>query len=67
MGQLSTSEESINLTDPDAKKIKSNGQIKCNYNCQGAVSDDGIIVAAYVTNAASDKEQLFPVIQQGRS
>jgi transposase len=65
--QLKDDEETINLTDADAKKIKSKGQIKCNYNCQGAVSEDGVIVAAYVSNAASDKEQLFPVIKQAEA
>ena len=34
------------------------------YNCQGAVSEDGIIVAAYATNKANDKEQLQEVINQ---
>jgi transposase len=65
--QLKDDEATINLTDADAKKIKSKGLIKCNYNCQGAVSEDGIIVAAYVSNSASDKEQLFPVINQAEA
>jgi transposase len=65
--QLKDDDETINLTDADAKKIKSKGLIKCNYNCQGAVSEDGIIVAAYVSNNASDKEQLFPVINQAEA
>jgi len=65
--QLKDDEETVNLTDADAKKIKSKGLIKCNYNCQGAVSEDGIIVAAYVSNAASDKEQLLPVIKQAEA
>lgn len=54
----------INMTDKDARPIKSAGQIKTNYNCQGAVTTDGIIVAAYVSNNASDKEQLEPLISQ---
>ncbi len=57
-------EETINLTDKDARPIKSAGQIKPNYNCQGAVTSDGIIVAAYVSNNASDKGQLTPLINQ---
>ena len=53
-----------NSTDEDAKLIKSAGQIKPNYNCQGAVTEDGILVGAYVSTNASDKEQLMPLIDQ---
>jgi len=56
--------ERTNLTDKDVRLIKSAGQIKPNYNCQGAVTRDGIIVAAYVSNNASDKEHLTPLISQ---
>jgi len=55
---------STNLTDGDARLIKSAGQIKPNYNCQGAVTEDGILVGAYVSTNASDKEQLIPLINQ---
>jgi len=57
-------DEKRNLTDGDALLIKSHGEIKPNYNCQSGVTEDGIIVSAYVTNAASDKEQLLPLIKQ---
>lgn len=53
-----------NLTDEDVRLIKSAGQIKPNYNCQGAVTEDGILVGAYVSTNASDKEQLMPLINQ---
>ena len=53
-----------NLTDVDVRLIKSAGQIKPNYNCQGAVTEDGILVGAYVSSNASDKEQLVPLINQ---
>jgi transposase len=53
-----------NLTDVDVRLIKSAGQIKPNYNCQGAVTEDGILVGAYVSTNASDKEQLLPLINQ---
>lgn len=62
--QLKDDEEKINLTDGDAKMIKNKGSISTNYNCQGAVTEQGIIVSAYATNAASDKEQLQPIITQ---
>jgi transposase len=53
-----------NLSDQDARLIKSAGQIKPNYNCQGAVTEDGVLVGAYVSSNASDKEQLMPLINQ---
>lgn len=53
-----------NVTDEDVRLIKSAGQIKPNYNCQGAVTEDGILVGAYVSTNASDKEQLMPLIHQ---
>jgi hypothetical protein len=60
--QLEQEDGKINLTDADAKLIRSGGRIQSNYNCQGAVSMDGVIVAAYATSEASDKEQLTEVI-----
>lgn len=53
-----------NLTDEDVRLIKSAGQIKPNYSCQGAVTEDGVLVGAYVSTNASDKEQLMPLIDQ---
>ena len=60
-------EEKINLTDNDAKNIKGSGLIKPNYNCQAGVTEDGIIVAGYVTNNASDSGELISVIDQAES
>ena len=57
----------INLTDNDAKVIRGAGNLRTNYNCQASTTTNGIIVSAYVTNAASDKEHLLPVIQQAES
>jgi transposase len=56
--------EKQNLTDADAKVIKSGGTLRTNYNCQASVTTNGIIVSAYATNAASDREHLMPVIEQ---
>ena len=56
--------EKQNLTDGDARVIRSGGSLKISYNCQASVTTGGIIVSAYVTNAASDKEQLLPVIEK---
>ena len=59
--------EKRNLTDTDAKTIKSNGRLQANYNCQASCTTDGIIVSAYATNIASDKEQLIQVIKEAES
>lgn len=61
--QEMTDEEKVNLTDNDAKTILNKGVLKASYNCQTGVTDNGIIVAAYASNNASDKEQLQPVIE----
>ena len=56
--------EKQNLTDADAKVIKSGGLLRTNYNSPASVTTNGIIVSAYATNAASDREHLVPVIEQ---
>ncbi len=64
LNKIKSGDKRINLTDTDSQLIKCSGQKKPAYNCQGAVSEDGIIVAAYATNKANDKEQLQEVINQ---
>ncbi len=59
--------EKQNLTDADAKVVKSGGMLRNNYNCQASVTTNGIIVSAYATNAASDREHLIPVIEQAET
>lgn len=56
-------EEKVNLTDGDAKFIKSKEGFNTNYNCQTSVSEDQIILYAKATNGASDKNQLTEVIE----
>jgi hypothetical protein len=58
--------EKQNLTDGDAKVIRSGGTLRTSYNCQASVTTNGVIVSSYVTNAASDKEQLLPVIEKAQ-
>lgn len=57
----------INLTDPDSRVIKSKGGLKTNYNCQTAVDENGIILAGYTSNNASDREQLVKTLQEAES
>jgi transposase len=44
----------INVTDPDSRIIKDGRRYVQGYNAQAAVSQDQIVVAAKVTNAATD-------------
>ena len=65
MSQMNQQEKK-NLTDNDAKTILNKGALSASYNCQAAITTNGVIVSAYATNAASDKEQLLPVIEQAQ-
>ena len=57
--------EKLNATDPDAAFMKTTGGIKTSYNAQASVDEDvQVIVAADVTNQASDVEQLLPMVEQ---
>jgi len=57
-------DEKANLTDPEAKFIRSKQQIDVNYNCQAGVNEEGVIVCAFTSNEARDSSQLLPAIQQ---
>jgi transposase len=56
----------INLTDKDANQMKAGGSkdVRPSYNCQAAVTEDGIIVAAEAVTDANDRNQLEPMIEQ---
>jgi transposase len=57
--------EKINKTDPDAAFMKTTSGIKTSYNAQVSVdAEHQVIVAAEVTNQASDVQQLLPMIRQ---
>jgi len=57
-----------NFTDADSKIMKmANGSFDQAYNCQAAVeAGSQIIVAADVTQAANDKQQVQPMVKQIR-
>lgn len=55
--QMSNNKVKINLTDNEAKYIKNKGCIDLNYNCQAAITEDGIIVGAYTSNNCSDRPE----------
>jgi len=55
-------ETARSLTDPDSRPMMSGGRIEVCYNVQTAVdAKHKLIVAADVTNAASDRDQLSPM------
>ena len=56
-------EKSINLTDPDAKKMKTRGGIRPGYKAQAVVTGDGVIVAQDVVCEANDLNQLKPMTE----
>ena len=57
--------QKINKTDPDAVFMKTTHGIKTAYNAQVAVdAEQQVIVAADVTNDASDVDQLLPMVEQ---
>lgn len=65
--QIKEDRDRVNLTHNDAKVIRGGGNLRTNYNCQASTTTNGIIVSAYVTNAASDKEHLLLVIQEAEN
>ena len=57
----------INLTDRDARLVKDSGRIYLGYNCQTAADEENNIIVGYqVTNNASDRSQLIPMINEVR-
>lgn len=58
--------EKINLTDRDANHMKAGGSkdIRPGYNCQAAVTQSGVIMAAGSVREANDRNQLKPMIEQ---
>jgi transposase len=60
-------ERQANTTDPDSRKLLCQGRYLQGYNAQAAVSDDQMIVAAAVTNNASDATVLEPMVRSAQA
>ena len=62
--------DQINFTDPDSRIMKDGAtkSFEQSYNCQIAVDDKAqVIVATDVTQAANDKQQVKPMVEQIKS
>jgi len=54
----------VNLTDPDARFMKSDeGKISTGYNCQAAVTENQLIVASDVMQDPNDRAALEPMVK----
>jgi transposase len=56
-----------NTTDPDSRTLRARTGWIVGYNGQVAVADDGLIVAAELTQAANDVDQLVPLLEQAEA
>jgi transposase len=60
-------ERTANVTDPDSRKLLNKGRFLQGDNAQAAVSDDQVVVAADVTNNASDATALEPMVRSAQA
>jgi transposase len=61
-------ETQLSRTDPDARRLRKNGQKVTGYNVQSVVDDEHkLIITHEVTNAGNDLGQLVPMIEQAQA
>jgi len=60
-------ETQLSRTDPDARRLRKNGQKVTGYNVQSVVDDKHKLILTHeVTNAGNDLGQLVPMIEQAQ-
>ena len=52
----------VNTTDPESRMLRARNRFVQGYNAQAAVTEDHIVVAAEVCNAANDSTQFQPMV-----
>jgi len=55
------------MTDPQSRIMKTRTGYVQGYNAQAVVTEEQIIVAADVTQAEIDKQQLHPMLEQAQA
>lgn len=61
-GSAKGKERQANTTDPDSRMLRARNRFLQGYNGQAAVSEDQVIVAAELTNAANDSTMFTPMV-----
>ena len=57
----------MNATDDESRLLKGRGGSLQGYNAQAVCTEDQVVVAAEVTQAANDVQQLAPMLDATRS
>lgn len=52
-----------NVTDPDSRMLRARNRFVQGFNAQAAVSEDRVIVAAELANAANDSTMFVPLVE----
>jgi transposase len=52
----------VNTTDPDSRMLRARNRFLQGYNAQAAMSEDQVIVASDLTNAANDSTMFEPLV-----
>lgn len=66
-GETPQPNATANTTDPESRLLRGRGGSVQGYNAQAVATADQVIVAAHVTQAANDLEQLAPMLDSTRA
>ena len=58
-----TKDRLANTTDPDSRMLRARNRFVQGFNAQAAVSEDQVVVAAELTNAANDSTMFAPLVE----